>query len=170
MARYTDEIPSTAAIGGHPIHPMLIPFPIAFLVGALAADLAYWSTDDFFWARLARWLVGAGLVTGALAAVFGLVDFLTRHRIRQFSSAWIHFLGNAVVLVLSLISLLLRLDDPADAVLPWGLVLSAAVALILLVTGWLGGELSYRHKVGVVPDTPGHAPDDSTPRGPGVIR
>jgi hypothetical protein len=50
-----DPVPSTAAIGGHPIHPMLIPFPIAFLVGVLATDLAYWGTVNAFWARASSW-------------------------------------------------------------------------------------------------------------------
>lgn len=147
---YHEPVPSTAAIAGHPLHPMLIPFPIASLVGALLADLAYWGTDDSFWAEAARWLTGFGLVTGVLAAVLGLVDFLTRKRIRDLSIAWIHFLGNAVAMVLALVSLLLRLDDPEDAVVPQGLILSVLIAGILSLTGWLGGEMSYRYKIGVM--------------------
>jgi uncharacterized membrane protein len=61
--------PSTAAIGGHPIHPMLVVFPIAFLVGALATDIAYWRTGGHFWALPSEWLLAAGLIMGALAAV-----------------------------------------------------------------------------------------------------
>jgi len=72
---------STLTIAGHPIHPMLVPFPIGFLVGTLASDLAYWGTGDPFWARGSMWLVGAGVVTGGLAAIFGLVDFLTIERL-----------------------------------------------------------------------------------------
>src|SRR3546814_6826582 len=68
--RHTDPAPSTAAIRGHPIHPMLIPFPLAFLVGVLLTDLAYWATSDPFWARASLWLVGAGVVSGLVAAVF----------------------------------------------------------------------------------------------------
>ncbi|MBX6368656.1 MAG: hypothetical protein IRZ04_11785, partial [Rhodospirillales bacterium] len=66
-----DAKPSRAAIAGHPIHPMLVPFPIAFLVGALVVDLAFASTGDPFWARAGFWLLLAGIVTGAAAAVFG---------------------------------------------------------------------------------------------------
>lgn len=148
--QYHEPVPSTAAIAGHPLHPMLIPFPIASLVGALLADFAYWGTDDTFWAEAARWLTGFGLVTGVLAAVLGLIDFLTRQRIRQLSIAWIHFLGNGGALVLALISLLLRLDDVEDAVVPQGLILSLLISAILSLTGWLGGEMSYRYKIGVV--------------------
>jgi uncharacterized membrane protein len=146
---HTDPAPSTAALFGHPIHPMLIAFPLAFLVGVLATDLAFWGTADAFWARASLWLVGAGVVTGAVAAIFGLIDFFTIARAREHAMGWIHFLGNATALLLSLFNWLLRLDDPAAAVLPWGLVLSLVVAAILGVTGWAGGELSYRHRIGV---------------------
>lgn len=146
---HTQGIPSKAAIGGHPIHPMLVPFPIAFLVGAFLADLGYWWTAEPYWARGSLWLIGAGLVSGGLAAVFGLVDFLTIGRAREHRGGWIHFLGNATVLALALVNMLVRLPDPAQAVLSWGLTLSAATAGLLLVTGWYGGELAYRHMIGV---------------------
>jgi len=141
---------STASIGGHPIHPMLVPFPIAFLVGALATDLVYWGTGNTFWAGFSVWFVGAGLVMGAVAAVFGLTDFLTIQRARAGSTGWVHFLGNSLALVLALVSLLLRIGDPVAAVLPGGLVLSFIIVAILLVTGWMGGELAYRYKIGVI--------------------
>ena len=156
MAYEADEaVPSKAAIAGHPIHPMLIPFPIAFLVGALASDLGYWGSGDPFWARGSLWLAGAGLVTGAIASLFGLIDFLGLRRVRELTSAWLHFLGNGVALLLTLWSVLHRYDDPVAGVLPTGIILSVAVASILVVTGWLRGELSYRHRVGVMERTRG---------------
>ncbi len=145
----TRGIPSTAAIGGHPIHPMLVPFPIAFLVAALVTDIAFAVTNDLFWARVSMWLLGGGLVMGALAALAGLTDFLTIRRARQ-AVGWFHFLGNAAALLIALANLWMRIDQPGAAVLPTGLVLSAIVVGILLVTGWLGGELAYRHKIGVI--------------------
>jgi uncharacterized membrane protein len=141
---------STAAIGGHPIHPMLVPFPIAFLVGALASDLVFWGTGDHFWSRASWWLLAAGVVMGLLAAVFGLIDFLTIARARHGSTGWVHFLGNLLAVVLALVNVLLRLGDPAAAVLPGGLVLSFITVGILLITGWMGGELAYRLKIGVI--------------------
>lgn len=146
---HTRGVKSTASIMGHPIHPMLIPFPIAFLVGAFAADLAYWLTSDRFWAQAAAWLVGAGLVAGVAAALIGLIDFSTISRARVHRAGWIHALGNSTVLVLALINLLLRLGDPVGAVLPWGLILSGLTAGLLVVTGWYGGELAYKHMIGV---------------------
>jgi uncharacterized membrane protein len=147
----SDGVPSTAAIKNHPIHPMLIPFPIAFLVAVLLVDLAFAATGDPFWARAALWLLLAGLISGAAAAVAGLIDFSTIPQAR-IQIGWIHFLGNALALALSLVSLLIRIGDPAAAVLPWGLILSIVVAGILGVTGWLGGELVYRHRIAVVPE------------------
>jgi uncharacterized membrane protein len=148
---HTRGVASKAAIAGHPIHPMLVPFPIAFLVGALLTDLAYWGSGDPFWARASLWLVGAGLVMGIAAALVGAVDFATIPRARAARDGWIHALGNTIVLLLALISLVLRSDDPADAVLPWGLLLSMIIAGVLVVTGWFGGELAYRHLIGMNP-------------------
>jgi uncharacterized membrane protein len=145
-------IASTARIAGHPIHPMLVPFPIAFLIGALLADLAFWSTRDPFWAVAGAWLVGAGVAGGALAALAGLTDFLGSRRVRAPRVAWIHFLGNATAILLAILNLYLRTGgapSAAEAVLPWGLARSAAVVAILAVTGWLGWELVYRHGVGI---------------------
>ncbi|HET7011546.1 MAG TPA: DUF2231 domain-containing protein [Anaerolineales bacterium] len=144
----TRGVASRAAIRGHPLHPALVPFPIAFLVGALLSDVAFWQTADPFWARASLWLVGAGLVGGVLAASLGLIDFLSIRRARGFDG-WVHFLGNTAVLTLALISFLLRRPDPPAAVLPWGIVLSLLSAGLLTVTGWLGGELAYRHGIGV---------------------
>ena len=146
-------VPSTAAVTGHPIHPMLVAFPIAFLVAVLATDLAFWGTNDPFWARASTWLLGAGVVMGVLAAVAGLVEFLTISRVRSLAAGWIHFLGNAAAILLALANLLYRIDEGLGAgVIPFGLILSAIVVAILLVTGWLCGELVFRHRIGVTTD------------------
>lgn len=50
-------VPSTVAIAGHPLHPLTVIFPIAFLAAALGTDLGYWLTEDFFWARASLWLI-----------------------------------------------------------------------------------------------------------------
>ena len=142
------DVRSRGAIFGHPLHPMLIPFPIAFLVGVLVTDLVFWGTGDTFWARASFWLVTAGVVTGLVAAVPGLIDFVSIRRVQELGMAWVHAGGNVVAVVISLVSVYLRWNDPAAAVLPWGLVLSLVVAAILGVTGWIGGELSYRHGIG----------------------
>jgi uncharacterized membrane protein len=144
-------VPSTAAIAKHPMHPALIVFPVAFLLTAFITDLVYWATDAAFWADASLWLIIGGLAMGLLAAIAGLVDFATIGRARAHLAGWIHALGNATAVALSLANLLLRLGDAQTAVLPWGVVISAIVAAILGVTGWYGGELVFRHGIGVIP-------------------
>jgi Predicted membrane protein len=142
---------STASIAGHPIHPMLVPFPIACFVGALITDIVYWRTAEIMWATFSAWLLTAGLAIGALAALFGLIDFLGSRAIRARGVAWAHMIGNILVLGLSLINAFVHSRDAWTSVVPTGLVLSAVVVLILLFTGWMGWAMVYRHRVGVSP-------------------
>lgn len=143
-------ITSSLAILGHPIHPVLVIFPVAFLVGAMGSDLGYFLTRDFFWARASVWLIGLGVVTGLVAGVVGMFDFFNVKRVRERSAGWYHMYGNIIALVLSGISWFMRLDEPANFIVPWGLVVSVIVATLLGITGWFGGELSFRHKIGVI--------------------
>ncbi|TIP03895.1 MAG: DUF2231 domain-containing protein, partial [Mesorhizobium sp.] len=80
---------STAKIGGHPIHPMLIPFPIAFFVATLFCDLVFWGTANPGWVTGSVWLLGAGLIMAALAAVAGLTDVLGDDQVRNLRDAWL---------------------------------------------------------------------------------
>jgi uncharacterized membrane protein len=128
---------------------MLIPFPLAFFVAAFVCDLAFSQTGDAFWAPAALWLIGAGLVTAALAAVVGLVDVLSEPRIQALSDAWWHAGGNALAVVIQLFNWYLRYTSSDAAVVPTGLALSLLVVCILLFTGWKGWALVYRHRVGV---------------------
>jgi uncharacterized membrane protein len=140
---------SHAAIRRHPLHPMIVPFPIAFLIGTLASDIAFRATGDPFWARGSEWLIIAALVMGAIAAVFGIIDFISIRDARRGGTGWAHALGNVTAVVLSIINLVLRLTDGATTVTTAEFVLSIIVAAMLFVTGWLGGELVYRQKIGI---------------------
>ena len=147
---------STAQIAGHPIHPMLIPFPIAFLVATLASDLAFWGSGNALFATAALWLLGAALVMAALAAVAGLTDFLGERRIRDIRDAWLHMIGNVIAVLLSLINFALRYANGAEAgALSWGIWISLVVVLLLLFNGWKGWNLVYKHRVGVADAPPG---------------
>lgn len=141
---------STAKIADHPLHPMLIPFPIAFFVGTLAVDIAYSQTGDAFWATAGRWLLGAGLVMAALAALAGLTDFLGDRRIRSLRAAWYHMVGNVIVVLIELVNLWRRVELGDGFIVPTGLVLSAVATLLLLFNGWKGWEMVYRHHVAIV--------------------
>jgi uncharacterized membrane protein len=141
---------STARIAVHPIHPMLVPFPIACFVGALLTDLAYWKTAEMMWADFSAWLLFFGLIMGSVAAIAGLVDFLGNRRIRALGPAWFHMIGNAVVLVLALFNSFVHSRDAWTSVVPTGLMLSTLTVLVMLFTGWMGWSMVYRHRVGVM--------------------
>jgi len=151
---YNDTgIVSSVSVAGHPLHPVLIVFPVAFLVGAAGSDIGYWLTSDPFWARASVWLLGAGLVTGILAGITGFLDFFKIKRVRVRSAGWLHMAGNVAALVLSAINIVIRQGNPAQPIVFTGLAISIVVATLLGVTGWFGGELTFRHKVGVIGPT-----------------
>jgi uncharacterized membrane protein len=145
----SDNPRSTAKVFGHPIHPMLVGYPIAFFTATLASDLIYVLTRDAFWATASLYLLVAGVVTALGAALAGFTDFFGDRRIRALSHAWQHMIGNLIALLLSIANLLLRLGGSETAVLPLGVGLSAFVTLLLVFTGWRGGDLVYHHRVGI---------------------
>jgi uncharacterized membrane protein len=141
---------STAQIAGHPLHPMLIPFPVACFVLTLFCDIYYFSVGDTAWVLASEWLLGAGLIMGGLAAVMGLVDFVGERRIRNLRASWWHMGLNVSVVLISLYNFFMREVDGAAAGLPvTGIVLSAVVVCILLVSGWLGWQMVYKDRVGI---------------------
>lgn len=148
---YQDSgVTSTVAIAGHPLHPLIVTFPIAFLTTPAAADLAYWWTKDVFWAQASFWLIGIGLASGVLAALSGMMDFLRIERVRKRSAGWAHMVLNVAALALTIANFALRWGNTSGAILPTGLTISIIVALLLGLSGWYGAELVYRHKVAVI--------------------
>ena len=138
---------STARIGGHPIHPMLIPFPIVCFIGTFVTDVVYCRNHDAGWATASHWLLIVGLVMAALAALAGLTDFFGDKRV-QSSDAVKHMLANVLAVVLELVNLLLRLNND-DFIASTGVYISGVVVLILVYSGWMGGELVFKHGIGV---------------------
>jgi uncharacterized membrane protein len=141
---------SLATVAGHPIHPIFAPFPIACFTGAPVTDLVYWRTADMMWETFSIWLITAGIITGVLAGIAGAIDFLGNRRIRSLSPGWPHALGNTIALILAFINAFVHSRDGYTSVVPEGLILSAAVVVILAFTGWMGRSMVYRHGVGVV--------------------
>lgn len=142
---------STARIGGHPIHPMLVPFPIVCFIGALIADIVYLSVGEPGWATASKWLLGIGLGVAALAAVAGLTDFLANPRVRAIGAASKHMVANVIAVVIEAVNLWLRIGT-IDSIRTIGVYLSGVVVLILLYSGWKGGELVFHYGVGVRDD------------------
>jgi uncharacterized membrane protein len=127
---------------------MLVPFPIAFFVGALITDIVYSRTANLSWQYFSIWLISAGLVFGGLAAVAGLVDYFGDRRVRAARPATPHMLVNFAAMLLSLLNAFVHSRDGWTAVVPQGLILSAIVVGLLMISGWLGGSLVYKHGVG----------------------
>ena len=153
MGRYHRHgVESTAAIAGHPLHHMLVTLPIGLLIGALASDIAFRITADTFWARGTLWLLIGGIVTALVAAIPGLIDFMTIDRVRNLWISWTHMIGNLTVVGLAAINVWLRWDDPVAGAQGAGLWLSVAQTALLFFSGWLGGELAYRYGIGAIRD------------------
>ena len=151
---------STAKIAGHPIHPILVTLPIASFIGALGTDIGFRMTGELGWATASNWLLGIGLVTALFAAAAGLTDYMGDDRIRRIGAATRHMIANVTVIVIEAINLLVRLTDGSDTVPPLGLWLSIAAVLVLGYSGWLGGELVYRHRVGIRDSSDEASPSD----------
>ena len=147
MAR--DSIPSRMSIAGHPIHPMLIHFPVAFLLGLVATDLAYLYTDDPFWTRVGLWLAGIGSLGGWLAGMVGLADLIFVVRIRNLIIAWSHALLAVMTLALASFNWLLRFNHESGFNNLWSLYISLLTAALITGTSLLGGQMVYGHGVGV---------------------
>ena len=140
---------SRAKLFGHPIHQMLIAFPIGLLVTAVIFDIAALVSHAPGWFEISFWMILAGVIGGLAAAPFGLIDFLhiPKHT-RARSVGLRHGLGNVVLLALFAASFLMRWDAPRrpEAL---ALVLSFAGVIVGTMTAWLGGELVDRLGVGV---------------------
>jgi len=133
---------------------MLVPIPIACFVGTFLTDLAYWRTANLQWAVMSSWMLTVGLIVALFAVIAGLIDFLGDVRIRNLRALWIHAVGNALALILSLFNVFIHSRDGYTSVVPTALILSTLVVLILLVTGWNGWAMVYRHRVGVSGEPP----------------
>ena len=150
--RPDDDLESRVAIAGHPLHAMMVTFPIAFLIAVAASDLAWVFLQDDFWARMSLWLVGAGAVTGLAAGLAGTIELLIIPGVRRRGASWSHFVAAITLISIAFTNWFLRLAGPEEMILPWGLMLSLLGAVMVGVSGWLGANLVFEHQIGVVDD------------------
>ncbi len=155
---------SKAKLFGHPIHPMLIPFPLGLLGMAVIFDLLAVFAGQESLGQASRPMIAAGIITGLLAAIFGAIDWVAIPAgTRAKGIATVHGVGNVVIVALFAIAWWLRRDEPGAATgLP--LLLEVIGVLGVLVTGWLGGELVDRLGVGVDPGANLNAPSSLSDR------
>jgi uncharacterized membrane protein len=140
---------SRAKLLGHPIHQMLIVFPLGLLAMAVVFDLIAIGLSQGYWSEIAYWMMAAGIVTGLLAAPFGAIDWLaipSGTRAKRIGA--VHGAGNVVVVLLFAASWLMRGNAPGTPS-ALALALSLVGGGLALFTGWLGGELVDRLAVGV---------------------
>lgn len=134
---------------GHPVHPMLIVFPLGLLPSAVACDFIYLLRNNPNWGHIAYWLIAAGVISGVVAAVFGFADWLglpDGTRAKRLG-VW-HLAVNDVMLILFAVSWWIRRAAP-DRPTPLAISLGVIALIFGLAGGWLGGELVYRLSVGV---------------------
>lgn len=144
------KIESRAALRGHPVHPVLIHFPIAALVMLLLSDITYIFTGDLFWARAGYYLAATGAIMGAVSGFAGAIDLFTVGRIRRLVTAWAHSILAVMMLSLAAFNFMLRWGgNPEVMIIPWGLYVSILTVLLINITGFLGGQLVYEYGVGV---------------------
>lgn len=144
---------SRASIGGHPIHPMLIPFPIGLLVFSFVADLIYlWRGNPIWRDYIAFYTLLGGIIGAAAAAIPGLIDWATLTDPAVVRVANWHARVNIATLVIFIASFYLRTSNGA-AWFPTLPTLPVIVSLVgvmgLSIAGWLGGQLVFKHGVAV---------------------
>jgi uncharacterized membrane protein len=135
---------------GHPVHPMLVVFPLGLLATAVIFDILYMINENPAFATTAYWMIAAGVIGGLLAAVFGLADWLTLPRgTRAQTLGLIHGIGNVIVTGLFAVSWFQRSNLTGNIPDGTARVFSFAGVLLALFTAWLGGEMVYRLGVSV---------------------
>jgi uncharacterized membrane protein len=152
---------------GHPVHPMLIVFPLGLLATASIFDAVKAATGNSKWSAMAHHLIGAGVVSGLLAAIPGTVDYLViPDHTRAKRIGLLHGVGNVVVTGLFAASWFLRRKHPRRPD-PKAIALSISGTALAVITGWLGGELVDRLGIGV--DDGAHLNAPSSLRTPSAV-
>jgi uncharacterized membrane protein len=144
--RHADVRP-TGKPRGRPFHKLLVSFSAAYFTGALITDIVYLQIPDVLWERFSIWLIVAGLVMAGLAVVAYLIGLAGGGQIHR--SSWPQAVGYALAVGLSVANAFVHSRDGYTAVVPTGLMLSALVVLVLLLTAWVGRALPNRQRVGV---------------------
>jgi uncharacterized membrane protein len=131
---------------GRPIHKLLVSFSAAYFAGALVTDLVYWQMPDVLWERFSIWLIAAGLIMTGLATVAYVIDLAGRRRIDR--PAWPRAIGYGLAVLLAVTNAFVHSRDGYTAVVPTGLMLSALVIVVLLLTAWVSMAFANRHRIG----------------------
>lgn len=146
---------SKASIAGHPVHPMIIPFPLALWTMSFVTDLLFYFTRQATLPLISKFLLAAGCVGAIAAAIPGLIDWasIKNHEVKKIAN-W-HARLNIIALLIFAASLYLRMKSGGAALVDYGLkipfLLSVVGVILIAISSWLGGSLSFEHGVGVKP-------------------
>ncbi len=144
------DVSSYVAVAGHPIHAMMVTFPIALVISTLGCDIFYWWSADPFWPRAALWASGFAFWLGVLASIAGTAELLLVAGIRSRAASWNHAVAALTMLSIAGTNWGIRIGNPEEIVLPVGLALSALASLFVAVAGWHGGKLVFDHGIGIM--------------------
>jgi uncharacterized membrane protein len=143
------NVGSAVAVVGHPIHVMMVHFPIAFVIATLGIDVFYWWSGDAFWVRVGLWSTGMAFWSGVAASVVGTGELLLVRGIRLLEASWSHAVAAMTLVAVAGANWGLRLAD-TESILPHGLALSALASVMVGFAGWHGGKLVFDHGVGIL--------------------
>ena len=143
------DVGSVVAVVGHPIHVMMVHFPIAFVMATLVIDLAYWWSGDVFFVRAGLWSTGVAFWMGVAASLVGIAALLLVRGIRLHEASWSHAVAAMTLVAIAGANWGMRMLDPAT-ILPHGLALSALGSVMVGFAGWHGGKLVFDHGVGIL--------------------
>jgi len=135
-----------ATIAGHPIHPMLVAFPIGFFAGAVISDIITFLGHPDFWPRMSISLIAFGIIAALVAALFGFIDYFTvpmEPAVKK--TATTHMILNLFVVAIYVVALFVRASNPVSTL---GYILTFGGLVFLVVSGWFGGHLAYVGLVG----------------------
>jgi uncharacterized membrane protein len=138
-----------ARIAKHPLHAMLVVFPIGLWIFSLISDFIFLARGAAVWNDVAFYTMAGGLVGALFAAVPGLFDMFSLSDPKAGKIAWIHMILNLIAVGIFALNFYLRIGNIVGAPLP--ISLSVTGVLFIAISGWLGGELVYVHGVGVEP-------------------
>ncbi len=144
---------SPASIAKHPIHPMLIVFPIGLWVFSLACDIIYRAVGGQVWVDVAFYCMAGGIVGALVAAVPGFIDLWAMGKCRAKQIGVVHMSLNLLVTVLFVVDLFIRVSNRSAGLPPASsaFILSIVSVILLVASGWLGGEMVYVEGVAVEP-------------------
>jgi len=125
-------------LASQPVYATLVQFPAVCFLGTLVTDIAYWRSANYLWETFSVWLLTAGCIVAAFAALAGLLTWIRHRHVRSLRYAKLHVLASAVALVLSIINAFVHSRDGYVAVVPDGLTLSIIVAILMVLATWLG--------------------------------